>query len=192
MPRLKAVQQLYRQQKAADVATPFPYWAQIWPAALALGTYLVQNPQTVKGKNVLEIAAGLGLPSLVAARFASSVTCTDYIAAAVHAAQQSAQHNGLINMHCQQLDWYHLPQHIHADVLLLSDVNYEPQAFEVLYQLLQTFLQKGSTVLLSTPQRLMAKPFISRLLPWCVAQQQVEVPMAQQAVPVSVMVLSQP
>jgi predicted nicotinamide N-methyase len=56
-------------------------------------------------------------------------------------------------------------------VLLVSDVNYNPEAFDALYKVLVRFLAAGTTIVLATPQRLMAKPFINRLLHFCVSQQ---------------------
>ncbi len=189
VPQLKAVQKLYEQQKKKNGQTPFPYWAQVWPASIALAQWLVQQPKYTRNKNVLELAAGLGMPSLAIAPLAQKVTCTDYLSEAVAVAQQSALYNGFENIDCRVLDWNHLPPELEADVLLLSDVNYEPQQFEMLYRVLQQFLQKGTTIILSTPQRLMARPFIERLLPWRTHQQQAEVDHHQQPVSITILVL---
>ena len=43
-----------------------PYWAQVWPSAIALARFILSQPGIIKGKSVVELAAGLGLPSLVA------------------------------------------------------------------------------------------------------------------------------
>lgn len=187
VPEAGAVHRYYQQHKTTQ--TSFPYWAQVWPAALALGQFLLQQPHYIQSKKVLELAAGLGLPSLVAAQFADEVTCTDYIPEAVAAATASAQYNSLPNMQCTVMNWHHLPPDLKPNVLLLSDVNYEPHQFEVLYKILERFIANGTTVLLSTPQRLMAKPFISRLLPWCAAQHQLEVSHLQHKTSITVMVL---
>ncbi len=189
VPQLKAVQQLYEQQKKKSKKTPFPYWAQVWPASIALAQWLLQQPKYTRNKKVLELAAGLGLPSIAVAALAQKVTCTDYMPEAVAIAQQSASYNGFENIDCRVLNWKHLPQDLEADVLLLSDVNYEPQQFEVLFRVLQQFLQKGTTIILSTPQRLMARPFIERLLPWCIHQQQAEVDHHKQPVSITLLVL---
>lgn len=170
VPQISAVQKDFEQKKGEHLQAPFPYWAQVWPAALAMGEFLLQHPHYIQNKTVLELAAGLGLPSLLAAPFAQQVTCTDYMKEAVLVASQSAQYNGLHNMQCQTLNWHHLPAHLNADVLLLSDVNYEPPEFPILYDIIKNFVEAGTTVIISTPQRLMAKGFISRLLPWCSLQ----------------------
>ena len=189
VPQLAAVQKWYAQQKKENKQAPFPYWAQVWPAAIALAQFVVNHPKYTKNKTVLELAAGLGLPSLAAAPLAKTVACTDYIATAVEVAQQSANYNGFDNVQCYTLDWNALPANLDIEVLLMSDVNYEPQQFEVLYEVMQQFLQKGTTILLSTPQRLMAKPFILQLMPFTILQQQVYIQQPKEEIAITVMVL---
>ncbi len=162
IPSLQWVQEVYEHNAGA----PTPYWAQIWPAAKALCQMIASEPVLVKDKAVLELAAGLGLPSLLAAQFAKEVTASDYMPEAVALMKQSAHHNKLTNMQCRVIDWNRLDKKLCPDVLLLSDINYSPASFETLYKAISNFIQQGTTVLLSTPQRLMAKPFMERLQPW--------------------------
>lgn len=150
----------------------FPYWSQVWPAAQALGLYLEANPDLVKNKKVLELAAGLGLPSLVAAPFARSITCSDYDSEAVSAIRLNAAHHGFQHVEAAQIDWNQLPAGLDPEVLLLSDINYEPAAFATLQQLILHFLRKGTTIVLSTPQRLVAKDFLLPLMPYVNAQEE--------------------
>ena len=48
-------------------------------------------------------------------------------------------------------------------MLLLSDVNYDPSQFETLLQLINVKIMDGCTIILSTPQRIMANPFVQAL-----------------------------
>jgi predicted nicotinamide N-methyase len=175
VPNPLQVQQNFTQQLKVNPATISPYWSQVWPSAISLCEFLERHPEFIQHKKVLELAAGLGLPSLLAAAYAKEVHCSDYIQEAVDIAQQSISYNKLTNIHCSLLDWNHLPENLTADVLLLSDINYEQAAFEILFNVLQRFLNNGSTIILSTPQRIMAKPFIERLLPWCIHQEEIVV-----------------
>lgn len=184
VPELGAVKAVYEEG-----AIHFPYWSQVWPSARALAQFLLLNPSFVGEKTVLELGAGLGLPSLVAARIANQVLCTDYVPEAVAVARQSAAHLQLQNFQAEVLDWQQLPAGLEADVLLLSDINYEPVAFDTLQKVIGAFLQKGTTVLLSTPQRLVAKAFIGPLLANCIRQEEVIVQQREQEVPVSILVL---
>ena len=168
---------------------PFPYWSQVWPAAKALAFFLLANPGYVREKTVLELGAGLGLPSLVAAGSASRVLCTDYVPEAVAIINRSAAHLSLQNFHAEVRDWRQMPADINPDVLLLSDINYEPEVFSTLQTIISAFLQKRTTVLLSTPQRLMAKDFIAPLLPFCTRQEEVAVQQEGTTVMTTVLVL---
>ncbi len=153
-----------------------PYWARVWPASVALANFITRHPQWVAGKSVLELGAGMGLPGLAAATHARHVVLSDRSPQAVAIMQQSVLLNGFTNVEVQQLDWFHLPESLHTDCLLLSDVNYDPEHFTAITAFIKRFLQKGATVLLGTPQRLMAKPFISGLLLWCIHQENVSAP----------------
>jgi predicted nicotinamide N-methyase len=140
---------------------------------------------------VLELAAGLGLPGQVAAHVAAAVVISDYMPQAVEMAASSVAVNGLTNVRCRVLDWNALPDDLEADVLLLSDINYEPSAFERLHSVLLDFLGRGSTILLATPQRLMAKSFIARLIPYCFAQGEQQVSLNGESAFISVFALRQ-
>jgi predicted nicotinamide N-methyase len=166
VPESTALQQSYQQGEIA-----FPFWSQVWPAAKALTQFILQNLDYVLQKKIVELGAGLGLPSMAAARFAASVLCSDISEEAIEAATKSAAHNHLNNLTVSLLDWNYLPANLEADVLLLSDVNYEPQIFLLLQKLIKDFLQKNTTVILSTPQRLMAKEFMIPLINFCKHQE---------------------
>ena len=90
VPAYDWIQEQYQRSKAAGENPEFPYWAKVWPAAKALCAMIAAVPTLVKDKQVLELAAGLGLPSLLAARFANKVTVSDYIPAAVDMMQRIA------------------------------------------------------------------------------------------------------
>ena len=189
VPDINTVRQNYQQAKREDTAIPFPYWAQIWPAALGLCHFLVRHTSYIQNKRVLELAAGLGLPSLLSSYYAREVNASDYIPEAVELMQQTSAHNKALNMQCTLLNWNHLPAALTADTLLLSDINYDPAVFETVYNVLQRFLNNGATIIVSTPQRLIAKPFIDRLLPFCVKQEDVFIETAGQQTEITVLVL---
>lgn len=180
---------LYTKKMTDTGQTVLPYWAQIWPAAKALCEVLASEPALVKNKVVLEIAAGLGLPSLFAAKFAKQVIATDYIKDAVELMKHSASCNHLQNIQCQVMDWNKPDKKIKPEVVLLSDVNYEPASFDALYALLAAYLRDGATILLSTPQRLIAKSFMGRLQPWCIKTYNIDIPHKNETVFTSVWVL---
>lgn len=180
----------YEEQTDANSKTPFPYWSQIWPAAIALAQFIEEQPQYIQNKEVLELAAGLGLPSFVAANFAKQVICTDYLPEIITVLEKSVEHNKFNNVKCDLLDWNNInPSFSSAEVVLMSDVNYNPTDFKTLLQVFKNFLSSGATLILSTPQRLMAKSFVEQLMPWCKLKEEIDVHKQNSSIPISVLVL---
>jgi predicted nicotinamide N-methyase len=186
VPEEHEVQEIYRKGQV-----DFPYWSKVWPAALALSEFVLHYPEFIRQKKLIELGAGLGLPSIAAARYANEVICSDYLPEALSAIKQSIEHNTLSNVSVCLLNWRSLPADLSADVLLLSDINYEPSNFDLQQEVIKGFLKKGTTVLLSTPQRLMAKTFILPLLLYCKHQEEILVQQDGKEVMISVFVLEQ-
>lgn len=152
------------------------FWSKLWPSAFALCRFMAEHSQELTGKRVWELAAGLGLPSLLAAHWAQSVVCTEQAAEAIPFIEASAAINKIENLHAAALCWDNLPEPLPADIVLMSDVNYDPEQFPALAMCLQHLLDQRLTIWLSTPQRLMAKPFIEALLPHCIHREEIILP----------------
>lgn len=163
VPDNDAVKQQFKFYQSQKIEVAFPYWCKVWDSAIALSQFLWKNSTLIKGKTVLEIAAGLGLPSLLAASVASNVICTDFIDAPFYFVQKSIQANNINNLDSKIFNWYDKPLESKFDVVLLSDVNYEPKAFEAVLKLIEYYLTQSTTIVLSTPQRFQAKHFIQQI-----------------------------
>ena len=163
IPLYEGVQEVYASMLKFDPATSFPFWAKLWPSSIALLDVLKAHPHLIQNKHVLEIGAGIGLPSLMMADIARSVLISDYDKEAVALMKKNIEHLQLQNAEALQLDWNAIPENIQPDVVLLSDVNYDPAQFDVLIHLIEKFILQGSTIILSTPQRIMASPFVQKL-----------------------------
>jgi predicted nicotinamide N-methyase len=163
IPAYEAVKTIYAGLLALDPATPFPYWAKVWPSATALHNVLQKHPSLIRDKTVLELGAGIGLPSLLMASEAKTIQISDYDFEAVELLQKNIEHLELENAEALKLDWNALPETIHPEVIILSDVNYDPTQFKTLTKLIQKFIHQGCTIILSTPQRIMASPFVQKL-----------------------------
>jgi len=169
IPAYEAVKAIYADLLESDPATPFPYWAKVWPSAIALLDVLKANPHLIQNKHVLEIGAGIGLPSLMMAGITKSIQVSDYDKEAIELLRKNIEHLELENAEALQLDWNALPEAIHPEVLILSDVNYDPTQFDALISLIEKFILQGSTVILSTPQRIMASSFVLALSRFIIA-----------------------
>ena len=163
IPAYEAVKAIYADLLESDPATHFPYWAKVWPSAIALHNVLQKHPSLIRDKTVLELGAGIGLPSLMMAGITNSIQISDYNLDAVELLRKNIEHLELENAEALKLDWNALPETIHPEVIILSDVNYDPTQFETLTKLIEKFIHQGSTVILSTPQRIMASPFVQKL-----------------------------
>ena len=68
-----------------------PYWAFCWPGGQAIARYLLDHPEAVRGKRVIDFAAGSGVSSMAATRAgAASVTANDIDSLSLVAAKLNA------------------------------------------------------------------------------------------------------
>ena len=163
IPLYEGVQEVYASLLNLDPNTPFPFWAKLWPSSIALLDVLKAHPHLIQNKHVLEIGAGIGLPSLMMADIARSIQISDYDKEAVALIQKNIEHLQLQNAEALQLDWNNVPENLNPEVIILSDVNYDPTQFDLLISLINKFIHQGCTIILSTPQRIMASPFVQNL-----------------------------
>ena len=140
-----------------------PYWAEIWPSAVALAEWILGGTAIPPGASVLEIGCGLGLAGIAAGFEGARVRMTDYLDEAVRAAQENWRLNLDTEPDVRRMDWRNPDRSLRADVLLAADVAYEERAFEPLAAAFEALLHPGGVVLLSEPRRSVARPFIRRL-----------------------------
>ncbi|MDE2163454.1 MAG: methyltransferase [Alphaproteobacteria bacterium] len=75
---------------------PPPYWAFAWAGGQALARYVLDHPETVRGKSVLDFGSGSGLVAIAAAKAgASQVLAADIDAFAAAAIALNADANGV-------------------------------------------------------------------------------------------------
>ena len=102
----------------ADGEAP-PYWAFCWGSGQALARHLLDHPELVRNKTVVDLGTGSGIAALAAARAgADRVLAADLDPQARRAAQLNAKQNGLEVEVAAELPetW---------DLMLAADVLYE-------------------------------------------------------------------
>jgi len=81
-------------EKEAGQECPVPFWAAVWPAARVLARFLLNQPDLVRGQEVIEIGCGGGVASIAAAKAgARKVTANDIDPIALAIARQNGAHN---------------------------------------------------------------------------------------------------
>ena len=61
-----------------EIGLPPPYWAFAWAGGQGLARYVLDNPDAVHGRNVLDFATGSGLVAIAAVKAgAAHVTAAD-------------------------------------------------------------------------------------------------------------------
>ena len=133
-----------------------PYWAELWPSAVALGRALAARD--LDGTRVLELGCGLALPSIVAARLGAEVLATDWSPDALAFAERNAARNG-VELRTQLAAWDR-PWDM-ADggwsLVIASDVLYERRNVDPLLELLPRLTDE---VLLADPGRPALRAFL--------------------------------
>ena len=144
---------LWRQEEEALIAQglPSPFWAFAWGGGQALARLVLDQPERVKDKRVLDFACGCGVAGIAAAKAgADLVTGTEIDAFAVHAARANARLND-VPMQVLHADLVGCDDG--WDVVLAGDVFYETEAGAAITDWLESLHDRGALVLIGDPGR---------------------------------------
>jgi predicted nicotinamide N-methyase len=113
-------------ERVAGVTDP-PFWAFAWAGGRALARYVLDHPETVRDKRVLDLASGSGLVAIAAAKAgAGAVTACDIDPLAVAAIGVNARANGVtISTLSDDILSDEGTAAPDADVILVADAFYE-------------------------------------------------------------------
>jgi predicted nicotinamide N-methyase len=140
----------------------FPYWAELWPSALALAGFVLRRGLG-RETGVLELGCGLGLAGVAAALNGGQVLFTDFepdalaFARANHALNLGNPGPTLL------LDWRDPPAGLSAPLVLASDVLYERRFLAPFLDTLARVLPPGGTALVAEPGRAVAEGTVEQL-----------------------------
>ncbi len=139
------------EDELATIGLPPPFWAFAWAGGQALARYLLDHPQAVRGKRVLDFASGSGLVAIAAAKAgAASVEACDIDAFAAEAIALNAMANGaeigvrLGDLVGRDEGW---------EVICAGDVCYEKAMAERVIAWLSGLVARGADVLIGDPGR---------------------------------------
>jgi predicted nicotinamide N-methyase len=140
-------------EKEAGQQCPVPFWAVVWPAAQVLARFLLNQPDLVRGREVIEIGCG-GAVASIAARKASSrqVTANDIDPIALAIAHQNSAQNR-VNLRFDSENRIENGSIGQAQLVLCSDFFYTKLESLALAGLLDKWRQRSVTILIGDSGR---------------------------------------
>jgi len=145
-----------------DVFHEFPLWAKIWPASWVLAGFLAEMPAD-QTKKIMEIGAGTGLVSIVAAAFGHNITLTESNPDALLFARANAHCNGCPQLPIMELDWNRPQLRDTVDYIVASEVAYKKDDLRALLSLFNRCMKPGGQIFLAGEMRKVSKDFYKQL-----------------------------
>ena len=155
------------EEELGEIGLPPPFWAFAWAGGQALARHVLDRPDIVAGRRVLDFASGSGLVALAAAKAgAARVEASEIDAFAQAAIALNAEANGVaVEVRAGDL--------IGADegweVVLAGDVSYERDMAGAVTDWLELLARRGAQVLIGDPGRsYLAKDRLARVAAYAV------------------------
>ncbi|MFZ0266376.1 class I SAM-dependent methyltransferase [Caulobacter sp.] len=140
------------EEALAEIGLPPPFWAFAWAGGQALARYVLDNPEIVAGKRVIDFASGSGLVAIAAMKAgAASVLAADIDVFCEAAIGLNAAANG-VSITFTEVDLLDAPPPA-ADVLLAGDICYERPMAQAVMAWLGQGRAAGASVLIGDPGR---------------------------------------
>jgi predicted nicotinamide N-methyase len=135
-----------------DDDPPAPYWAYPWSGGAALARYVLDRPETVRGKRVLDLGAGGGIVAIAAAMAgASTVTAAEIDRNGAAALGLNAAANGVhITIFNEDLTRGPAPD---TDLIAVGDLFYAHDLATGISAYLDRCVAGGIAVLVGDPGR---------------------------------------
>ncbi|MCQ1837374.1 class I SAM-dependent methyltransferase [Neorhizobium galegae] len=139
------------EEDLEKIGLPPPFWAFAWAGGQGLARYILDHPETVAGKMVLDFASGSGLVA-IAARLAGAA---DVLAADIDpwAASAIALNAAANDVAIRSTAEDQIGKAIEADVILAGDVFYDREFAAALIPWLTRLAREGKLVLVGDPGR---------------------------------------
>ena len=139
------------EEELGEIGLPPPFWAFAWAGGQALARYILDHPETVRGKRVLDFASGSGLVAIAAMKAgAAEVTACDIDSFAIAAIGIYAAAND-VSVTALQADI--VGEDRGWDTVLAGDICYEQDLAARVVAWLFSLSERGATVLIGDPGR---------------------------------------
>jgi len=142
---------LKTEEELDALGLPPPFWAFAWAGGQGLARHILDNPDLVRGKSVLDFASGSGLVAIAAKRAgAARVTAADIDPWSATAARLNAQAN-TVDFDFTQSSLVGIDEG--WDVMLAGDVFYDQAMTTSILPWFQGLARRGAQVLIGDPGR---------------------------------------
>lgn len=139
------------EEELQEIGLPPPFWAFAWAGGQGLARYVLDHPDAVSGKSVLDFASGSGLVAIAAAKAgARTILAADIDPFCGPAISLNAQAN---NVSVDQTDADLVGVDDGWDVVLAGDVFYDKPLAERLMPWFSVLRARGALVLIGDPGR---------------------------------------
>ena len=140
------------EERLSQVGLPPPYWAFAWPGGQGLARYVLDHPEWVRGKRVLDFAAGSGVAAVAAMKAgAAYALAVDIDELALTAAQMNAALNGVVVDVADGIDMEKPVKKF--DLIIAGDVCYQQAMSAKLLRWLYLCIASGTRVIMADPGR---------------------------------------
>jgi predicted nicotinamide N-methyase len=140
------------EESLAETGVEPPFWAFAWPGGAALARHLLDHPETVRGRDVLDIASGSAIGAIAAGLSgAARVRAADIDPLACAAIVRNASLNR-VAVEVVPGDLLDAPPPA-ADLILAGDVFYDRQMAARIEPWLRSARARGTEVLVADPGR---------------------------------------
>lgn len=141
------------EEALEEMGLPPPFWAFAWAGGQALARYVLDHPELVAGKRVIDFASGSGIVGIAALKAgAASVLAADIDTYCGAALDLNAEANGVACDFTDQ-DLLDAPPPAWAEVILAGDICYEKPLADRVLAWLGAARAAGATVLIGDPGR---------------------------------------
>jgi len=142
---------LKTEEQLEDIGLPPPFWAFAWAGGQGLARFILDHPEIVRDRVVLDFASGSGLVGIAALKAgAKTLTAADIDPFCAAAIALNAEANGvtldavIVNLIGCDEGW---------DVVLAGDVFYDQAFAQRLMPWFEQLAARGATVLVGDPGR---------------------------------------
>jgi predicted nicotinamide N-methyase len=141
------------EDELGEMNVPPPFWAFAWAGGQALARYLLDHPELVAGKRVLDLGCGSGLTAIAPMLAgAASVVAADIDVVALAAVALNATVNG-VTVETTAADLLAAPPGAAFDVILVGDLFYERQLADRVLIFIEVAAAQGRVILIGDPKR---------------------------------------